>query len=362
MSTVVYDGARAALPMTPVVLNTWPFTAATDRAFAELLLQDRTAVDAIEEGCNICEVAQCDFTVGYGGSPDSSGETTLDAMIMDGDDQAMGAVAYLRRVKDAIRVARSVLRHSSHSLLAGDGALAFAKMMGFFEESLTTPYSTKLHTQWRSNLCQPNYYRNVVNQSSSCPPYEPLPPALATSTREAETSSWISPMNHDTIGMVALSASGQLACMHDIPPGLDSRIAGTSSNGANHKIPGRVGDAPIPGAGSYADSSKGAAAATGDGDIMMRFLPTYQVDNFSFPSLLALQAVQDMGNGMHPQDACEAALRRIALKVPHYKGGIVCVNSHGDYGGAGMGWAFSYSVRTPAMATAAVVHVPPLDG
>ncbi|RHY15781.1 hypothetical protein DYB37_011063 [Aphanomyces astaci] len=249
-------------PPSPVVLNTWPFTAATNHAFDVLRTPGQSVLDAVEAGCNICEVQQCDFTVGYGGSPDTSGETTLDAMIMDGHDQSMGSVVYLRRVKDAIRVARKVMHHSSHSVLAGDGALAFAKMMGFHEESLTTPYSTQLYLQWKENQCQPNYFKNVRGQASSCPPYDPLPPHTVTTNMDARQA--INQHNHDTIGMIALDTHGRMA-------------AGTSSNGASHKIMGRVGDAPLPGAGCYVDNDKGAAAATGDGDVMMRFLPSYQV-------------------------------------------------------------------------------------
>ncbi|KAF0701206.1 Aste57867_8280 [Aphanomyces stellatus] len=322
---------------TSVVLNTWPFTNATNAAFRVLDTPGRSVLDAIEEGCNICEVEQCDFTVGYGGSPDSTGETTLDAMIMDGSDQSMGSVVYLRRVKDAIRVARKVMHHSSHSVLAGEGALSFAKMMGFKEESLSTPYSDKLFLQWQANQCQPNYFRNVRDQDKSCPPYEPLPPSPSSTdaaSSDLAARGFINQGNHDTIGMVALSSTGHMA-------------AGASSNGANHKITGRVGDAPLPGAGAYVDNEKGAAAATGDGDVMMRFLPSYQ-------------AVQDMGAGMHPQAACEKALRHIARKVPTFKGGMVCLNPRGEYGGAGHGWTFSYSVRTPTMATAQVVQVAPL--
>ncbi|OQS07737.1 N(4)-(Beta-N-acetylglucosaminyl)-L-asparaginase [Thraustotheca clavata] len=277
---------------------------------------------------------QCDFTVGYGGSPDTSGETTLDAMIMDGKDQAMGAVAYLRSVKNAIRVARSVMEHSSHSILAGEGALEFAKMMGFQQESLSTPYSTKLYHEWQSNHCQPNYFRNVVDQSTSCPPYKPISRDQQSSDSQV-SQLWIDHGNHDTIGMVALNSLGQLA-------------GGTSSNGANHKIKGRVGDAPIPGAGAYVDNTKGGAAATGDGDIMMRFLPSYR-------------AVQDMGQGICPQKACENALKEIAKKYPSFKGGMVCLNTKGEYGGAGYGWNFSYSVMTMGMQKALVVKVPPLQ-
>jgi N4-(beta-N-acetylglucosaminyl)-L-asparaginase len=204
-----------------VVINTWPFTRATSAAFAALANESsdssKRALDAITAGCNRCEVDQCDFTVGYGGSPDSNGETTLDAMILDGTTMAMGAVARLRRVKAAIRVARAVMDHSAHSVLAGDGALAFAKMMGFEEESLETPKSKAMHDEWRRHQCQPNYFTNVVAQNSSCPPYEPLPvpPAIIGSggASDQELFDLISETNHDTIGMVVLSGEGRMAGM-----------------------------------------------------------------------------------------------------------------------------------------------------
>lgn len=331
-----------------VVVNTWPFVNATRAAFQALHTGSRSqALDAVTRGCNRCEVDQCDFTVGYGGSPDSTGETTLDAMILDGTTMDMGAVAQLRRVKPAIEVARAVMEHSSHSILAGDGALAFAKMMGFEETTLETPHSREMYEQWVNKSCQPNYYRNVVGQNSSCPPYKPLPtqhqvfagtagqPLLrATSHQNQDTASLISKDNHDTIGMVVLADNGHMA-------------AGTSSNGANHKIAGRVGDAAVPGAGAFVDSSVGGAAATGDGDVMMRFLPSYY-------------AVQQMGKGAHPRVACEHALRRIAVVYPNFRGGMVCLNRYGEYGGAGYGWDFAFSVQASWMAEPLVVRVTPL--
>lgn len=174
----------------------------------------------------------------------------------------VGAVAYLRRIKDAIKVARAVLDHSSHSLLSGEGATAFATMMGFREESLSTAYSTKLHQDWKKNHCQPNYYLNVLHGDTQCPPYTPVD--IEEEMQTAVSDSNINFDNHDTIGMVVVNEQGHVA-------------SGASSNGARHKIAGRIGDAPIAGAGSYADSSVGGAAATGDGDVMMRFLPTFQV-------------------------------------------------------------------------------------
>ncbi|CAI5721265.1 unnamed protein product [Peronospora destructor] len=334
-----------------VVINTWPFVNATRAGFQALQRSSShsNALDAITRGCNRCEVDQCDFTVGYGGSPDSSGETTLDAMILDGSTMEMGAVAQLRRVKPAIEVARAVMEHSSHSILAGDGALAFAKMMGFEETPLDTPHSREIHENWLDSKCQPNYFRNVVGQNNACPPYKPLTSQhevytglqsqslLRSASRQnnAAVERLITTGNHDTIGMVVLAENGHMA-------------AGTSSNGAMHKIAGRVGDAAVPGAGAYVDSSIGGAAATGDGDVMMRFLPAYF-------------AVQEMKRGVHPRKACEDALHRIAAVYPYFLGGIVCLNRLGEYGGAGYGWEFEYSVQARWMSEPEVIHVSPLS-
>ncbi|CAH0492983.1 unnamed protein product [Peronospora farinosa] len=334
-----------------VVINTWPFVNATRAGFQALQKSSSRshALDAITRGCNRCEVDQCDFTVGYGGSPDSSGETTLDAMILDGSTMEMGAVAQLRRVKPAIKVARAVMEHSSHSILAGDGALAFAKMMGFEETPLDTPHSREIYENWLDNKCQPNYFRNVVGKNNSCPPYKPLTSQrkvytglqgqslLRSTSRQnnAAVERLITTGNHDTIGMVVLAENGHMA-------------AGTSSNGAMHKIAGRVGDAAVAGAGAYVDSSIGGAAATGDGDVMMRFLPSFF-------------AVQEMKRGVHPRKACEHALHRIAAVYPYFLGGMVCLNRLGEYGGAGYGWEFEYSVQASWMLEPEVIHVSPLS-
>lgn len=211
-----------------VVINTWPFTHATSTAFALLTTQPRSktpSLDAITGGCHACEVEQCDFTVGYGGSPDTNGETTLDAMILDGSTLNMSAVARLRRVKEAIQVARAVMEHSTHSILAGDGALEFAKMMGFRETSLSTAHSKAMHKQWQQDRCQPNYFRNVRGQNDSCPPYVPIPTdaGLADGNvvqgdpddefwlRTQDVQALTTRENHDTIGMIALSNYGDMA-------------------------------------------------------------------------------------------------------------------------------------------------------
>ncbi|NXD16955.1 ASPG asparaginase, partial [Nothocercus nigrocapillus] len=296
--------ASAALPL---VVNTWAFGKAAETAW-RVLQMGGSELDAVEKGCAQCEIDQCDGSVGYGGSPDESGETTLDAMIMDGNTMEVGAVADLRRVKNAIGVARKVIEHTKHTLLVGESASLFAVRMGFPYEDLTTSKSLSVYSEWLNQSCQPNYWKNVVPDSSkSCGPYKKAEKVIC---KEDWTSSQrrISIHNHDTIGMIVIGESGTVA-------------SGTSTNGAVHKIPGRVGDSPIAGAGAYADSTAGGAAATGDGDIMMRFLPSYQ-------------AVEYMRMGTDPTVACQKVISRIQKYAPKFFGAVICANTTGSYGAA----------------------------
>jgi N4-(beta-N-acetylglucosaminyl)-L-asparaginase len=328
--------AATSSPGLPMVINTWggPFTAATDAAYLALAHGNSTnasaasALDAVEIGCATCERNQCDGSVGYGGSPDERCETTLDAMIMDGGSMKSGAVAGLRRVRDAIGVARAVLEHTTHTLLAGDLATEFAVQNGFAEANLTTEASAARCAAWRAAACQPNYRVDVSpDPSSSCGPYTPLAQAsLAAARRQA---------SHDTISLIALRADGSMA-------------AGTSTNGASGKVPGRVGDGPITGSGSYVDADVGGCGATGDGDIMMRFLPCYQ-------------AVENLRRGMDPATAADDAVRRMLRKYPDVASGLVVVDKHGNHGAAGSGWTFTYAYRGGDMAETVVVEVPPVE-
>ncbi|CAB4034920.1 N(4)-(Beta-N-acetylglucosaminyl)-L-asparaginase-like [Paramuricea clavata] len=124
----------------PLVVNTWgpPFFNATKKAWTVITNGVSSSLDAVELGCSVCEVEQCDGTVGYGGSPDENGITTLDAMIMDGDSLDVGSVGCLKNIRGAISVARSVMVHTGHTLLVGEDATQFAKQMGFKEQSLET--------------------------------------------------------------------------------------------------------------------------------------------------------------------------------------------------------------------------------
>ncbi|KAK7756285.1 hypothetical protein SLS62_001511 [Diatrype stigma] len=332
-------------PGLPMVINTWggPFTAATDAAYLALVAPGgggASALDAVEIGCATCEASQCDGSVGYGGSPDENCETTLDAMIMDGTTMQSGAVAGLRRIKSAIAVARHVLAHTAHSLLAGDLATDFAVASGFVQENLTTADSAASCAAWRAAACQPNYRVDVTpDPRSSCGPYAPLP----RNNQQQSLVNRAQPRprlrehgSHDTISMIAIDAAGNMA-------------AGTSTNGASRKVPGRVGDGPIVGSGSYVDGEDGGGGcgATGDGDVMMRFLPCYQ-------------AVESLRRGLSPAEAAEDAVRRMVRRFPDVATGIVVVNAKGEHGAAGSGWTFTYAYRGGGMNASVVVSVPPV--
>lgn len=208
----------------------------------EVLKAKGTVIDALVEGCSVCEREQCDGTVGYGGSPDENSETTLDALLMDGQvvipvqiashfnntidspicraTMNVGAVAAMRNIKHAIAVARYVLWNTQHTLLVGERATEFAMMMGFKNESLATTSSINMWQRWRNSRCQPNFWLNVLpDPRESCGPYEPI------DANEIERTVDFSSSNHDTIGMIAIDKNGNIA-------------AGTSTNGARHKIPG----------------------------------------------------------------------------------------------------------------------------
>ncbi|GAB0086671.1 N(4)-(Beta-N-acetylglucosaminyl)-L-asparaginase [Sergentomyia squamirostris] len=326
-----------AFSSVPLVINTWNFREANYQAWKTLYWEGRTALDALVSGCSLCELRQCDGSVGFGGSPDELGDTSLDAMIMDGRSMDVGAVANVRDVKNVIGIARAVLEYTRHTLLAGNQVSAFAKEMGFPLESLQTPASRQQWQNWINNSCQPNFWVNVLpDPRSSCGPYEPMcknsvEDCIPPGNREDFN---FGPDNHDTIGMIVIDRNGHI-------------VAGTSTNGATHKIPGRVGDSPITGAGAYADDSVGAAAATGDGDIMMRFLPS-------------LLAVEDMRRGVEPKKAAENAILRIVQHYSTFSGAVIAATKDGQYGAACYGWKeFPYTVANENFNGVTTSHTTP---
>ncbi|KAK4351173.1 hypothetical protein RND71_030486 [Anisodus tanguticus] len=312
----------------PIVVSTWPFLEAVRTAW-EAVDSGFSAVDAVVEGCSACEKLRCDGTVGPGGSPDENGETTIDAMVMDGVTMEVGAVAAMRYVPEGIKVAKLVLEYTKHTMLVGDQASAFAISMGLpGPTNLSSDESIEKWTKWKENYCQPNFRKNVIPRDD-CGPYHPNGPSIRRCMMDNEPrpnefgSVNVGLHSHDTISMAVIDQVGRIA-------------VGTSTNGATFKIPGRVGDGPIAGSSAYADAEVGACGATGDGDIMMRFLPCYQ-------------AVENMRLGMEPKLAAKDAISRIARKYPDFIGALFAVNKSGIHAGACHGWTFQYSVRNHGM-------------
>lgn len=254
----------------------------------------------------------------------------------------VGAVAAMRYVKDGIKAARLVMHLTEHTMLVGEKASAFAIAMGLPGPSnLTSTESLDKWLKWKENSCQPNFRKNVL-PTNSCGPYHPKTKAdFAEKTCSVDNlegsinphSSHVGLHNHDTISMAVFDKRGHIA-------------VGTSTNGASFKIPGRVGDGPIAGSSAYADDEVGACGATGDGDIMMRFLPCYQ-------------AVESMRLGMEPRLAAKDAISRIARKYPQFVGAVFAVDKNGVHAGACHGWTFQYSVRSPKMDDVEVFTVHP---
>ena len=268
----------------PAVVSTWSFGKRANAAAWEILSKGGSSLDAVEKGINDAELDPENTSVGYGGLPNEDGETTLDAVLMHGPRHGAGAVGCLKRIKTPISVARKVLEKTKHTFLVGEDATKFAVKMGFKEEDLQTAKSRKAWEEWKADPKRASFW------------------------------------THDTIGMVAVDAKGDVT-------------AGCSTSGLAWKIAGRVGDSPIVGSGAYCDNDIGGAAATGNGDVMMRFCP-------------AIVAVELMRAGKSPSEACAASLARIAAKGYKVGGAMVAITKKGEVVFAQMNYPdFQYAVR-----------------
>lgn len=337
-----------------LVINTWAFTDATEASWSAL--SSLGPIEAVIAGGSTCERLQCDYTVGYGGSPAEDARVSLDALVIDGTSLIAGGVVNLRSTPHAIKAAHLVMQHTRHTILAGSQADSFAASMGLTSMNLNTDRSRQVHHDWLDTNCQPNFWHNVLpDPFTSCGPYKPAVPPQQhnhnyyNNSHAGASSSWVSATAHDTIALAAISIinnNDDKDWSSSLPPTV-SIAAGCSSNGATHKVAGRVGDCGVPGAGAYADAAVGACGSTGDGDAHLRFLPCYQV-------------VENMRRGMGAKEAAEDAIGRIARKVPGYVGAVFAVDVRGRHAGACFGWEFKYSYKTKSSETVQVVTVQPI--
>lgn len=242
----------------------------------EILSNGGSVVDAVEKAANVIEIDPEDSSVGYGGTPNEHGVVQLDASIMDGKTYNAGSVAALENIKTPSSVARIVMERTDHVMLVGRGALEFAKLWGFREENLLTEKARKQWLRWKERL----------NDRDDWGPPDHL--------RETEKVSllfeeWPEAEHHyGTTNVLAVDQDGNSAGI-------------TTTSGLSFKIPGRIGDSPIIGAGLYVDNEVGAAGATGRGEDVIKSCATYYI-------------VLRMKEGRTPQQACDDALRMIADK------------------------------------------------
>ena len=227
----------------------------------DILRKNGKLLDAIEKSANITELDPNDTSVGYGGLPNEDGVVQLDAQIMNGPDHNCGSVACLEGIKTPCSVARLVMERTDHIHLVGKGAQDFARMHGFKVENLLTESTRKIWVEWKENLSDKDDY---------------FPPADGNYNHDRTTG---------TINVLGVNKNGDVAGI-------------TTTSGLAWKIPGRVGDSPIIGAGLYVDNEVGAVGATGRGEEMIR-------------SCGSFLGVEYMRNGMSPQEACEAVCKRI---------------------------------------------------
>lgn len=286
----------------PIVIATWDFGVAANRAAWAILNAGGRALDAVEAGVRVPEADLSNMTVGKGGYPDRDGHVTLDACIMD-ENGNCGSVAAMEHIAHPISVARLVMEKTPHVMLVGEGALQFALANGFEHEKLLTPEG---EAAWKTWLKQ-RKYEPVINIENKSFAVEKLPG---------------NQFNHDTIGMLALDRNGNLS-------------GACTTSGMAFKMHGRVGDSPIIGAGLYVDNEVGGATATGVGEEVIRTVGSFLV-------------VELMRQGLSPRDACREAVNRIIKKKPEtakeIQVGFLALNKKGEYGAFSLQKGFSYAI------------------
>lgn len=282
----------------PIVISTWNFGIAANQEAWKTLSAGGRALDAVEAGVKIPEADITNHTVGRSGYPDRDGHVTLDACIMD-ENGNCGAVAAMEYIAHPISVARLVMEKTPHVMLVGEGATQFAVEQGFKKEKLLQADSEKAWKEWLKKA----EYKPVINIENS----KGLPG---------------NQYNHDTIGMLALDAKGNIS-------------GACTTSGMAFKMHGRVGDSPIIGAGLYVDNEVGGATSTGVGEEVIRNVGSFLV-------------VELMRQGLSPEAACKEAVQRIIRKKPEtakqIQVGFLAINKKGEYGAYAIQKGFSYAV------------------
>ena len=291
--TTTAQTTAKSLPLkdSPLVISTWIHGMEANAGAWSVLENGGDALDAVQKGVAVTESDMNNRSVGLAGRPDRDGHVTLDACIMDHDSRC-GSVAFLEDIQHPIDVARAIMDKTPHVMLVGEGAQKWALENGFSKVDFEVPIPE----------VQKDYENWLI---------------------KSEYKTGVNVENHDTIGMLALDASGRMA-------------GACTTSGMAYKIRGRVGDSPIIGAGLFIDGDVGGATATGVGEAMIR-------------TAGASAVVESMRRGASPEEACYDIVQRILKKHPGVEGmqvGFLAMNVQGEYGGYSVYNGFNYALRT----------------
>ena len=282
-----------------------------ERAFRGLT-EGEDVLDALIAGVNIPELDPEETGIGFGGLPNADGVVQLDSCCMHGPKKQAGGVAALEGVRTPSLVAKAVMENTDHHLLVGEGAQAFARQLGFtVEDDLNTPRSRERWLEWKRRV-DPDHFLDPIRRSRAG--YEVGRQMVREGLISAD-SFW------GTTNCNGINADGEICGV-------------TTTSGLAWKIPGRVGDSPILGAGLYVDGEVGAAGSTGRGEANLY-------------NLAAFLIVEFMRQGMHPKDAGLEALKRIRNNTieerllntrgePNFDIRFFILNKGGDYAGVAM--------------------------
>ncbi|NIJ53189.1 isoaspartyl peptidase/L-asparaginase family protein [Dyadobacter arcticus] len=294
----------------PLVVSTWDSGQISNAAAWPILEKGGSALDAVEQGAIAME-NEINCCVGLGGNPDRDGFVTLDACLMD-DKFNCGSVAFVEKVKHPISLARKLMENTPHVFMAGAGAQQFAVESGIkLESGELSPDADKAYKEWLKN----GEYKPVINvehQQSHPKGNGPFAP------KRFDDGTF----NHDTMGTIAMDASGNLSGM-------------CTTSGLGFKMRGRIGDSPIIGSGLYVDNEVGAATGSGQGEEVIRICGTHTI-------------VELMRNGLSPAEACKKAIERIIKinpeKAKTFQVGFIAINKQGEIGAYSIQKGFSYTM------------------
>ena len=284
---------------------------AVQKAFT-MITQGADVLDAVIAGVNLNELDPTEISVGYGGLPNAEGVVQLDSSVMHGPKRRAGAVAALEGVRTPSLVAKAVMEYTDHHLLVGEGAQRFARQMGFaVEDDLNTPRSRQLWLEWKRRS-DPEHYLDPATRADAG--HRARMEMVAEGLVEAEHV-------FGTINCNGINAHGDICGV-------------TTTSGLAWKIPGRVGDSPILGAGLYVDGAVGAAGSTGRGEANLYNLTSYLI-------------VENLRRGMSPKDAGMEGLRRIVANTverrllnsrgqPNFGIQFYVLNTRGEHAGVSL--------------------------